>query len=41
MSRVGKNPVKIPAGVNVEIAGMAVVAKGKKGEQVHRVSGAA
>ena len=33
MSRVGKNPVKIPAGVNVEIAGMAVVAKGKKGER--------
>jgi large subunit ribosomal protein L6 len=33
MSRVGKNPVKIPAGVNIEIAGMSVVAKGKKGER--------
>lgn len=35
MSRVGKNPVKIPAGVNVDIAGQTVAAKGKNGE--HRI----
>lgn len=34
MSRVGKNPVKIPAGVTVEIAGQQVKAKGKLGELV-------
>jgi large subunit ribosomal protein L6 len=32
MSRVGKNPVKIPAGVSVDVAGRTVTAKGKKGE---------
>jgi large subunit ribosomal protein L6 len=32
MSRVGKSPVKIPAGVTVEVAGKRVTAKGKLGE---------
>jgi large subunit ribosomal protein L6 len=32
MSRVGKNPVPIPAGVQVDISGQTVKAKGKKGE---------
>ncbi len=32
MSRIGKNPVAIPAGVNVDLAGQTVKAKGKKGE---------
>ena len=32
MSRVGKNPVKVPAGVTVELAGTRVTAKGKLGE---------
>ena len=32
MSRVGKNPVKIPAGVTIEVAGNRVTAKGKAGE---------
>lgn len=32
MSRVGKNPVIIPSGVSVEIAGNVVKAKGKLGE---------
>ena len=31
MSRVGKNPVPIPAGVNVEVAGGKLSAKGKLG----------
>ena len=31
MSRVGKNPVAIPAGVNVEVSGGKVSAKGKLG----------
>lgn len=33
MSRVGKYPVEIPAGVTVAIAGNVVTAKGKLGEQ--------
>ena len=33
MSRVGKNPVSIPAGVEVKIDGAVVTAKGKLGEQ--------
>jgi len=33
MSRVGKNPVAVPAGVEVKVDGMTVRAKGKKGEQ--------
>lgn len=32
MSRVGKNPVKVPSGVTVEISGTEVRAKGKLGE---------
>ena len=32
MSRVGKNPVAVPAGVNVELAGQTIKVKGKKGE---------
>jgi large subunit ribosomal protein L6 len=32
MSRVGKHPVKVPAGVTVEVAGSRVTAKGKLGE---------
>ena len=32
MSRIGKNPVEIPDGVTVEIAGQNVTAKGKLGE---------
>ena len=32
MSRVGKNPVEIPDGVNVAIVGQQVTAKGKLGE---------
>jgi large subunit ribosomal protein L6 len=32
MSRVGKNPVAIPAGVQVDISGQTVRAKGKRGE---------
>ncbi|MBM3573496.1 MAG: 50S ribosomal protein L6 [Alphaproteobacteria bacterium] len=32
MSRIGKNPVEVPAGVQVQIAGQLVKAKGKQGE---------
>lgn len=32
MSRIGKNPVPLPAGVSVEIAGQTIKAKGKLGE---------
>ena len=32
MSRVGKSPVKVPAGVTIEVAGNRVTAKGKLGE---------
>ena len=32
MSRIGKNPVTVPNGVSVEIAGQVVTAKGKLGE---------
>ncbi|MCB9958352.1 MAG: 50S ribosomal protein L6 [Hyphomicrobiales bacterium] len=32
MSRIGKNPVEVPSGVTVEIAGQQVTAKGKNGE---------
>jgi len=32
MSRIGKNPVEVPAGVTVDIAGQMVTAKGKLGE---------
>lgn len=36
MSRVAKNPVSIPAGVQVSIAAGSVKVKGKKGELVHQ-----
>ena len=32
MSRIGKNPVQVPDGVNVEVTGQNVTAKGKLGE---------
>jgi large subunit ribosomal protein L6 len=32
MSRVGKNPVAVPSGVTVDLAGQTIKAKGKKGE---------
>ena len=32
MSRIGKNPVEIPDGVTLEVAGQVVTAKGKEGE---------
>ncbi len=32
MSRVGKKPVKIPAGVEIKIEGLKITAKGPKGE---------
>ena len=32
MSRIGKNPVPIPAGVTVNLAGQVLAAKGKLGE---------
>ena len=32
MSRVGKNPVAIPAGVTIELKGQHLMAKGKRGE---------
>lgn len=32
MSRVGRNPVKVPAGVTVTVAGQQVTAKGKLGQ---------
>ncbi len=38
MSRVGKNPVPIPAGVTVDVSGQTVKAKGKKGELSLRVA---
>ncbi|GGF25043.1 50S ribosomal protein L6 [Williamsia phyllosphaerae] len=38
MSRIGKNPVAIPAGVDVKIDGQAVSVKGPKGELALMVS---
>jgi len=32
MSRIGKNPIEIPEGVSVEVAGQIVTAKGKLGQ---------
>ena len=32
MSRIGKNPVEIPDGVSVDVAGQVVTAKGKQGQ---------
>jgi large subunit ribosomal protein L6 len=39
MSRVGKNPVPVPNGVTVSVAGDQLKAKGKLGELALRVSG--
>jgi large subunit ribosomal protein L6 len=39
MSRVGKNPVPVPSGVTVSVAGDQLKAKGKLGELALRVSG--
>ena len=39
MSRVGKNPVRIPSGVTVDVVGRRVVAKGKLGELSTAFSG--
>ena len=33
MSRIGKMPINIPSGVNVEISGDLVTVKGPKGEE--------
>ena len=38
MSRVGKNPVKVPSGVTVNVSGQEVTAKGKLG-QLHKIFG--
>ncbi|HEX9771419.1 MAG TPA: 50S ribosomal protein L6 [Kiloniellales bacterium] len=38
MSRVGKNPIKIPGDVQVSIQGAILTAKGKRGELSHRLS---
>lgn len=40
MSRIGKNPVKVPSGVTVNVSGQEVTAKGKLG-QLNRVFGPA
>jgi large subunit ribosomal protein L6 len=37
MSRVGKNPISVPSGVEVTISGMHVVVKGPKGTLEHDV----
>ncbi|MFT4125993.1 MAG: 50S ribosomal protein L6 [Gordonia sp. (in: high G+C Gram-positive bacteria)] len=38
MSRIGKNPIQIPAGVTVSIDGQTVSVKGPKGELSHEVT---
>ncbi|MGC4933587.1 50S ribosomal protein L6 [Gordonia sp. DT30] len=38
MSRIGKNPIEIPAGVTVAIDGQTVTVKGPKGELSHTVT---
>ena len=35
MSRIGKQPILIPAGITVEVAGATVTVKGSKGESVY------
>jgi len=37
MSRIGKKPIELPAGVSVEIAGQLIKVKGPKGELSRRV----
>jgi large subunit ribosomal protein L6 len=39
MSRIGKNPISIPAGVEVSINGSVVTVKGKLGELAQEISG--
>ncbi|NDK91558.1 50S ribosomal protein L6 [Gordonia desulfuricans] len=38
MSRIGKNPIQIPAGVTVSVDGQNVTVKGPKGELTHAVT---
>lgn len=38
MSRIGKNPIEIPAGVTVSIDGQDITVKGPKGELKHTVT---
>ena len=38
MSRIGRMPIAIPAGVTVEVNGNVVTAKGSKGELVKEMS---
>ncbi len=38
MSRIGKNPVNVPDGVTVDVAGVVVTAKGKLGELSARLT---
>ncbi|MGV9827022.1 MULTISPECIES: 50S ribosomal protein L6 [unclassified Gordonia (in: high G+C Gram-positive bacteria)] len=38
MSRIGKNPIEIPAGVTVSVDGSTVTVKGPKGELSHTVT---
>ena len=38
MSRIGKEPVKIPSGVDVKIDGLLVTARGKLGEESFRLT---
>jgi len=38
MSRIGKNPVTVPAGVQVAMSGQTITAKGPKGELALRVA---
>ncbi|MGW5523030.1 50S ribosomal protein L6 [Gordonia sp. NPDC003950] len=38
MSRIGKNPIQIPAGVTVAIDGQTITVKGPKGELCHNVT---
>jgi large subunit ribosomal protein L6 len=40
MSRIGKNPVPIPDGVQVEVVGQQVTAKGKRGQRQLTLDGA-
>ncbi len=39
MSRIGKQPILIPAGVTVEVAGSTVTVKGSKGESAYTAPG--
>jgi large subunit ribosomal protein L6 len=38
VSRIGKNPVEVPSGVDIQLAGRVLTAKGKLGEQHARLS---